>query len=128
MENAGTNRGYRRGDNIAERLGDLGAMAVKIACALPKNPAYKHMALQLVRSGTSGGANYEEARGAESRADFIHKLCIACKEVRETLYWLRLARGAGVAPKDLAERALDEADQLVAILTASILTARRNAD
>ena len=80
------------------------------------------------RCGPAGGSNYEEARGAESPADFVHKTRIALKEVRETRYWLRLAARA-----ELLERTqhlatlIDEADQLVAILTASANTARQRA-
>lgn len=72
-----------------------------------------------------GGANYEEARGAESRADFIHKVGIANKELREALYWLRLTEEAAlVTDSDLAAL-IREADELVAILTASIRTAKQ---
>jgi four helix bundle protein len=81
---------------------------------------------QLVRSATGGGSNYEEARGAESRADFIHKVSIAIKELRESLYWLRL-----VDLSELSEQPTDqligEANELVAILTSSVKTAKRRA-
>lgn len=82
-----------------------------------------------MRSATGGGANYEEARGAESRADFIHKIGIANKELRETLYWLPLVQDTAVAaPRELATL-IGEADELIAILTASIRTAKqRDAD
>ena len=115
------------GQDIASRLTQLASLSVKIACTLPKTPPYKHLVQQLARAGTAGGANYEEARGAESRADFIHKIGVATKEVRETLYWLRLARLSGLGPPQLLDRAIDEAVQLAAILGASSRTARRNA-
>jgi hypothetical protein len=79
-------------------------------------------------AGPAGGA-YEEARGAESPADFFHKVRIALKEVREARYWLKLTVRAGLvnAPDAIAPL-IDGADQLVAILTASANTARRRAD
>ena len=85
--------------------------------------ATRHLALQLIRSATSAGANYHEARQAESRADFVHKLSVAAKELSETLYWLRLIDGLGLlAPTTQA--ITREADELVAILVASARTAR----
>ena len=76
-----------------------------------------------MRAATGGGANYEEARGAESRADFIHKVSVATKELREALYWLELAQEAellDVSVEDLVR----EANELVAILTSSVKTAK----
>jgi four helix bundle protein len=81
----------RKGDDIAERLVDLGAAVIKLVPALGRKPGGKTIAKQLERCGPAGGSNYEEARGAESPADFVHKTRIALKEVRETRYWLRLA-------------------------------------
>jgi len=82
---------------------------------------------QLLRSGTSVGANVEEAQGGQSSADFISKYAIARKEAREALYWLRLLRAAGCAEGEEPERLGDEADQLVSILTAIIKKAERKA-
>lgn len=116
----------RKGDDIAERLLDLGAAVIRLLPALGRKPGSKAIVKQLERCGPAGGSNYEEARGAESPADFVHKTRIALKEVRETRYWLRLAARA-----DLLDRThhlaflIDEAEQLVAILTASANTARR---
>jgi four helix bundle protein len=75
----------RKGADIAERLLELAVNVLQVARTLPRDVAGRHIASQVVRSSTSGGANYEEARGAESRADFIHKLGIAAKELRETI-------------------------------------------
>lgn len=72
-----------KGDDIAERLVRLATGVVKLIDALPDTPAARHVAGQLLRSATSPGANYEEARGAESRRDFLHKLGIALKEIQE---------------------------------------------
>ena len=83
-----------KGDDIAARLVALAVRVVKIVDALPDTLAGRHVAGQLLRSGTSPGANYEEARGAESRRDFVHKVGIALKEIHETRYWLRVVAGA----------------------------------
>jgi four helix bundle protein len=84
----------------------------------------KHVMRQLVRAATGGGANYEEARGAESRADFIHKVAVANKELREALYWLRLAQDSDLVDASLGPL-VQEADELIAILTTSIKTAKQ---
>ena len=73
-----------RGADIAERLLDFGANVVRIGNRLPRGLLTRHVALQMVRSATSAGANYEEARHAESRADFVHKVGVAVKELSET--------------------------------------------
>ncbi len=78
------------GDDIADRLLRFAARVLQLVGTLPGSPVGRHVARQLIRSGTAGGANYEEARGAESRADFAHKVLIAAKEVRESVYWVRL--------------------------------------
>ncbi|HEY6037789.1 MAG TPA: four helix bundle protein [Kofleriaceae bacterium] len=84
-----------KGENIAMRLLVFGAGVVRLCRRLPDDASAKHIARQLVRAATGGGANYEEARGAESRADFI-QVGIANKELREALYWLRLTEEAGL--------------------------------
>ena len=70
----GMMNGLRKGDDIAARLLDFSSKALDISSSLPKRDAWRHIASQLVRSATAGGANYEEARGAETRADFIYKV------------------------------------------------------
>jgi four helix bundle protein len=77
------------------------------------------LARQLLRSGTSIGANVEEAQAGESRADFIHKASIACKEARETHYWLRLLESTDPKPSLQLRDLRDEARQLTLILTSS---------
>ena len=114
-----------KGDDIAERLLDFAAAVLRLCRELPADPAGKHVSRQLMRSATGGGSNYEEARGAESRADFPHKVSVAAKEMRESLYWLRLVRKAELAPHRRLDKLLDEANQLVAILTSSVKTAKK---
>ena len=113
-----------KGDDIADRLVAFAVRALAVAKALPKTLPGRHVAGQLLRCGTSGGANYEEARGAESRADFIHKLGIVLKELRESRYWLRVVVGAELLPRPRLTDVLQEADELARIIARSILTAR----
>ncbi|MDI6739254.1 MAG: four helix bundle protein [Candidatus Edwardsbacteria bacterium] len=78
------------------------------------------LAKQLFRSGTSIGANVEEAQAGQSRADFISKMSIARKEARETKYWFRLAKALGMGTAEVAESLLQEADEFIAIITVII--------
>ena len=78
--------------DLSERFLEFGAIIVKLALRLNKNAVERHIGLQLLRSATSSGANYQEACAAESRADFVHKMQIVLKELRESLYWLKLIK------------------------------------
>ena len=80
---------------------------------------------QVLRSGTSIGANVEEANQAQSKKDFVHKLSIALKEATETNYWLRLLRDTKLINESLAESLISDCRQLERILTASIRTSKR---
>jgi len=113
----------RMGSDIAERLLKFAVAAVQLTTRLAKDPAGRHVASQLLRSATGGGANYEEARAAESREDFVHKIGVAAKEVRETVLWLELIQKSGWTTADLGA-AIREAGELAAILGASARTAR----
>jgi four helix bundle protein len=115
-----------KGDDIAVRLVTLAVRVITIVDALPDTLAGKHVAGQLLRSGTSPGANYEEARGAESRRDFLHKLGIALKELQETRYWLRVVAGANLSPNNAWQEVLPEVEALCRILGTSKRTARLN--
>ena len=77
-------------DELEVRLIDSAVRIVKLSAALPRTAAGKHIAGHILRSGTSPAPNYGEARGAESAADFVHKLRIVFKELNETLIWLRV--------------------------------------
>ncbi|MCC6995921.1 MAG: four helix bundle protein [Deltaproteobacteria bacterium] len=114
----------RKGADISARLVKVASATLRISERLPKHAAGRHVSLQLVRSGTGGGSNYEEARAAESAADFAHKVLIAAKEVRETLYWLSVLQDAGWLTADITAL-VSEVNQLSAILAASARTARR---
>ncbi|HHT9131192.1 MAG TPA: four helix bundle protein, partial [Candidatus Tripitaka californicus] len=81
-----------KANQLSERLLDYGVDIVKLTAKLGRTVTGKYIANQLLRAGTSVGANYEEACGAQSRADFIHKLQIVLKEIREALFWLKLVQ------------------------------------
>lgn len=117
--------GRMKGDDIAARLLAAAVSGIRLADALPRTPAGRHLAGQLLRSVTACGANYEEARGAESRRDFIHKLAITHKEAHEARYWVRLAVAAQLLePPALVPELLQQLDSICRILGKSIGTAR----
>jgi four helix bundle protein len=115
-----------RGDDLAERLLEFGARMTRLVDSLPKTFSGKHIASQLFRSATSAGANYEEARGAESKADFIHKTSVVWKEIRESHYWLSLIHRSSLIKPTLIGKLLQEADELRKIFGKSLETARKN--
>jgi four helix bundle protein len=88
---------------------------------------HRTMARQLLRSGTSVGANVEEAQSAKSRADFVAKLSIALKEARETHYWLRLVRDASLEKPEPLAALVQEADEIKRILATIIRNTKENA-
>src|SRR5262249_48266155 len=88
-----------RGDEIAERIEAQAVRAAAVAKALPQTVPGRHLAGQLLRCATSPGANYAEARAAESKADFVHKPGIVLKELRESVYWLRVIARAELLPR-----------------------------
>ena len=103
---------------------DFAVRIVRLSASLPRTAAGKHIAGQILRCGTSPAPNYGEARGAESDADFIHKLRIVLKELNETSIWLRIIeRSRVVSPRLLAD-IMQESKELCKIFTASLKTAR----
>lgn len=113
-----------KGDELADRLLDFTVRIIKLVNALPKTAVGKHVGGQLLRLGTSPGSNYEESRGAESRADFIHKLGIVLKELKESRYWLRVIHRSGIMPPQKVESLIQECEELCAIIAKSIFTAK----
>ncbi|MFQ5814066.1 MAG: four helix bundle protein [Anaerolineae bacterium] len=113
--------------DIKERTFEFGVQVVRLVNTLPRTVAGVEVGRQLVKSGTSIGANMEEADGAESKRDFIHKVSIARKEARETRFWLRVVRATGLS-KDAQkiDYLTQESDELVRILSAIIISAKRN--
>jgi four helix bundle protein len=100
---------------------------VQLVDAMPSTLVGRHIGGQLLRSGTSTAANYEEACTSESRADFIHKLTISSKEAHESRFWLRLANRTILRSKNENASVLSESEELCRILTSSIVTAKANA-
>jgi|SRR5579871_311628 len=110
--------------DLGERFLDYAARVVKLVSALPATLVARRIGDQLLRSGIAVGANYEEARAAESNSDFVHKLQVALKELRESNYWLRLLVRAEVLPTERLNPLLDESNQLRAILSKAVATAK----
>jgi len=103
---------------IGERAFTFAVRVVKLCQTLDARPGTpRTLSNQLLRSATSVGANLEESKGGQSRADFLSKVSIALKEARETHYWLRLLVATDIVPVAQLSPLLDEANQLVAILT-----------
>ena len=111
--------------DLSERHENFAAEVIKGIAKIQRNFAGRHISGQLIRSSTSAGANYEEACGAESRPDFIHKLQIVLKELRESLFWLRLCLRADLIPAEVVRPLLKEGNELANIIAKSIVTAKR---
>jgi four helix bundle protein len=112
-------------DELSERLMNAAVRVGKVVDALPNTRMGRHVAGQLVRCGTSAGPNYEEGRSAESRRDFVHKLQIALKELRETRYWLHFCSRAKLLPRNRLKEIVAECDELVRVVGKSVSTAKR---
>jgi len=111
-------------DELSERLLEFAVRVGKIIDALPDTRLGRHVAGQLVCCGTSGPPNYEEGCAAESRADFIHKLKVVLKELRETRFWLRYIVRTDLLPATKMESMVDESTQLCNIFGKSLVTAK----
>src|SRR6266581_4010841 len=112
-------------DELLERLIEFAARVGKVVDALPDTRMGRHIGGQLVRSGTSPAPNYEEACAAESRADFVHKLSICLKELRESRSWIRLIIKTEMLTEHRMSELLDESNQLCNIIAQSIVTAKQ---
>jgi len=113
--------------DIKERTFAFSLKIVKFAQSIDfRNETLRTLGRQLLRAGTSIGANVEEGQAGQSRADFISKYAIALKESRETLYWLRLLKEAGLSPQGNWESLLQEANEIARILGAIIVNAKSN--
>src|SRR5256714_15533215 len=119
--------GARRKYDLEERLLNFTANVVRLADSLPNTKAGNHIAGQLLRCGTSPLANHGEVETAESRKDFLHKLRICLKELRETWRWLRLIGRLELTEGPELRAALAEVEELIRIFAASVRTTERNA-
>jgi len=111
---------------LEERLIDFAVIIVGVVEALPNSKAGNHIASQLIRSGTSPVPNYGEAQSAESRKDFIHKMKISLKELRETMVWLKIITRKRLSDGDDIPAAIAECNELIAIFVSSTKTADAN--
>jgi len=111
---------------LEDRLIDFAVVIVGVVEALPNSKAGNHVGNQLIRSGTSPAPNYGEAQSAESRRDFIHKMKIALKELRETMVWLEIIARKGMVSQDVTQTAINECNELIAIFVSSTKTADRS--
>jgi len=116
-----------KGDDLRERLVGFAVMALNLCEQMPKTAAGTHIGLQMLRSATSAAPNYAEARGAESRRDFIHKLGIALKELNEADVWLDILLRKEYMEHSEVERVRGECGELCRILAASVRTANARA-
>ena len=112
--------------DLDERLINFAAAIIELAELLPQTFAGRHIAGQMIRSGTAPALHYGEAQGGESRADFVHKMKIALKELRETFNALRIVKKANWVPAEKLHPILDENNQLISIFVRSIETAKKN--
>ncbi len=113
-------------EELSERLLEFAVRVAKVVDALPETRLGRHVAGQLVRSGTSPAPNYEEACAAESRADFVHKLSVCLKELRESRFWIRFIIRTELLPETKLTSLLEEATELCNILGQSIVTAKQS--
>ncbi|WP_438479122.1 four helix bundle protein [Oleiharenicola lentus] len=114
--------------DLEERLLEYAARIIRLAENVTRSPAGQHIALQVLRSGTSALPNHAEAQAAESSRDFVHKLKICLKELREPSRWLKLIQRVPLVKKPaLVDALLAETDELIRIFVTSIKTAQKNA-
>jgi four helix bundle protein len=111
-------------NELEERLVNFAVRIVKLSASLPRTAAGRHIAGQILRSGTSPAPNYGEARGAESHADFVHKLRIVLKELKETSIWLRVIERSGLIKGQLLSDIIQETGELCRIFATSLRTAK----
>jgi four helix bundle protein len=111
-------------NDLAERTKKFALRIIRLVSKLPKSEVGRVIGGQVLRSGTSVGANYREASRAGTKKHFASLLATALREADETLYWLELLVESGVVDASLLDDLIDECNQLVAIFTASVRTAK----
>ena len=112
--------------NLEDRLLEFSARIIRLVDALPNTRAANHLAGQILRSGTSPYGNHGEVEAAESRKDFVHKLKVCLKELKETRRWLRLGKKSKMLPEKNMVLILAESEELIRIFFASVRTAEKN--
>ena len=122
------NAAESRANQLEKRLISFAAAIVSLSAQLPRTPQGRHICGQILRSGTAAAANYGEARGAESRADFIHKLKVVFTELNETTIWLEVIAESSLLSRESIVALVTENRELCRIVAASIKTARASAE
>jgi len=113
-------------EDLKKRIKQYGLRIIRLVESLPSSKTASVIGNQLLRAGTSVGANYRAACRARSKAEFIAKAGISIEEADESLYWMEPLIEANIILVDRLDRLMHEADELTAILTASVITARQN--
>ena len=121
---ADSNTSLSRADQLEERLIDFAVRIIKLSASLPRSPAGKHIAGQILRPGTSPAPNYGEARGSESSADFTHKLRVVLKELNETSIWLQIIRRSKLLKPEQLMEIIQENKSLCKIFASSLRSMR----
>jgi four helix bundle protein len=111
-------------EQLIERVDTFASDVIDLVESLPATQVGRHLSGQLLRSGTSTAANYQEACAAESTADFIHKMQIVLKELRESRFWIRMVQRRPWKVLDATAPLHAESDELVRIFTKSVITAK----
>ncbi|MCP5536433.1 MAG: four helix bundle protein [Akkermansiaceae bacterium] len=113
----------KKPQDLEDRLIDFSIRVIKVIESLPNSKAGNHISGQLLRSGTSPAPNYGEAQSAESRKDFIHKMKISLKELRESLIWLKIIERKPLCNPSKLTKIMQECDELISIFVTSVKTA-----
>jgi four helix bundle protein len=113
--------------DLEDRLINFAVRIIEVARSLPKTRVGNHIGGQIIQCGTSSAQNYGEAQRAESRSDFVHKMQVCLKELRETRVWLiMIIRLKLIKPTSKLDSLIDENNQLISIFMTSIKTAKEN--
>jgi len=115
-------------EELEQRTLEFALRVIRFVSTFPHTTVADVLGRQLLKAGTSIGANYREANSAESRSDFIHKIAISAKEAAETVYWLALCKLAPLGEPTECAWLMAEAKELLAIFTRSGKTAKANAE
>ena len=110
--------------DLGDRLLEFAVAVIKATYLFPKSQVASHIAQQLVRSTTSAGANYEEARSGQSKADFVHKMQLTLKELRESSYWIKLASRLDFQLSSDWDDVAQESRELLLIFAKSVATTK----
>ena len=124
MSNKSQNPNDKKKYDLEERTAQFGEAIIELVKTFPKDPVNSPLISQIVRAGTSIGANYMEADGAESKKDFKHKISICKKESKETKHWLRMIAKANPGKREECQKLLSEVQEL-SLIFSSILLPRK---